>query len=161
MRTLGTHPGVRLITATEPTVEEFTEALEAGGGPRVVMVDDADLFVPPDIDQNLRSLAQSGRDHGIGIVVAATAETMTGATGWLSALKRHRKGVLLGPQSILEGDFVGARLAHAHLRGRKPGRVHRRPARRRTDQRADPGDRPRHGALSPRCLGTRAPRALP
>lgn len=43
--------------------------------------------------------------------------------GWLSALKRHRKGVLLGPQSILEGDFIGARLAHAHLRGgRKPGR---------------------------------------
>lgn len=87
------------------------------------MVDDADLFVLPDIDQNLRSLAQSGRDHGIGIVIAATAETMTGAMGWLSALKRHRKGVLLGPQSILEGDFVGARLAHAHLRGgRKPGR---------------------------------------
>ncbi|MCC9704954.1 hypothetical protein E4N62_06615 [Streptomyces sp. MNU76] len=32
------------------------------------------------------------------------------------------RGVLLGPQSLLEGDFVGARLAHAHLRGRKPGR---------------------------------------
>ncbi|WP_327343249.1 FtsK/SpoIIIE domain-containing protein [Streptomyces europaeiscabiei] len=45
LRTLGHHPGVRLITATEPTVEEFTEALESGGGPRVVMVDDADLFV--------------------------------------------------------------------------------------------------------------------
>lgn len=123
LRTLGSHPGVRLITATEPTVEEFTEALESGAGPRVVMVDDADLFVLPDIDQNLRSLAQSGRDHGIGIVVSATGETMTGAMGWLSALKRHRKGVLLGPQSILEGDFIGARLAHAHLRGgRKPGR---------------------------------------
>ncbi|MDX3642767.1 FtsK/SpoIIIE domain-containing protein [Streptomyces sp. MB09-02B] len=123
LRTLGDHPGVRLITATEPTVEEFTEALEAGGGPRVVVVDDADLFVLPDIDQNLRSVAQSGRDHGIGIVVAATAETMTGAMGWLGALKRHRKGVLLGPQSILEGDFIGARLAHAHLRGRKLGRA--------------------------------------
>ncbi|MEU6227716.1 FtsK/SpoIIIE domain-containing protein [Streptomyces sp. NPDC047042] len=122
LRALGNHPGVRLVTATDPTVEEFTDALEAGGGPRVVMVDDADLFVLPDIDQNLRSLAQSGRDHGIGIVSAATAETMTGAMGWLSALKRHRKGVLLGPQSILEGDFVGARLGHAHLRGRKPGR---------------------------------------
>ncbi|MDX2822289.1 FtsK/SpoIIIE domain-containing protein [Streptomyces ipomoeae] len=122
LRALGNHPGVRLITATEPTVEEFTEALEAGSGPRVVVVDDADLFVLPDIDQNLRSLAQSGRDHGIGIVSAATAETMTGAMGWLGALKRHRKGVLLAPQSALEGDFIGTRLAHAHLRGRRLGR---------------------------------------
>ena len=122
LRTLGNHPGVRLITATEPTVEEFTEALEAGSGPRVVVVDDADLFVLPDIDQDLRALAQSGRDRGIGIVIAATGETMTGAMGWLSALKRHRKGVLIGPQSILEGDFIGARLAHAHLRGRRSGR---------------------------------------
>ncbi|WP_246203720.1 FtsK/SpoIIIE domain-containing protein [Streptomyces tailanensis] len=123
LRTLGNHPGVRLITAKEPTEEEFTEALEAGSGPKVVVVDDADLFVLPDIDQNLRSLAQSGRDHGIGIVIAATAETMTGAMGWLGALKRHRKGVLLAPQSILEGDYIGARLAHAHLRGRKLGRA--------------------------------------
>ncbi|MGW0706316.1 FtsK/SpoIIIE domain-containing protein [Streptomyces sp. NPDC002643] len=123
LRTLGNHPGVRLLTATEPTEEEFTEALESGGdGPRVVVVDDADLFVLPDIDQQLRSLSQSGKDRGMGIVIGATAETMTGAMGWLGALKRHRKGVLLGPQSILEGDFIGARLAHAHLRGRKVGR---------------------------------------
>nr|WP_239157692.1 FtsK/SpoIIIE domain-containing protein [Streptomyces sp. SID13726] len=122
LRLLGNHPGVRLLTEPDPTPDAFTEALEAGSGPRVVVVDDADLFVLPAIDQNLRSVAESGRDRGIGIVVSATAETMAGAMGWLSALKRHRKGVLLGPTSVLEGDYIGARLTHAHLRGRKPGR---------------------------------------
>ncbi|GHH10298.1 hypothetical protein GCM10018780_47080 [Streptomyces lanatus] len=34
---------------------------------------------------------------------------MTGAMGWFSALERHRTGVLLGPRSVLEGDFIGAR----------------------------------------------------
>ncbi|MFE0254868.1 hypothetical protein [Streptomyces sp. NPDC059010] len=48
---------------------------------------------------------------------------MTGAMGRLGALKRHREGVLFGPQSVLEGDFVGARLAHALLRGCRSGRA--------------------------------------
>jgi S-DNA-T family DNA segregation ATPase FtsK/SpoIIIE len=48
---------------------------------------------------------------------------MSGAMGWLGALKRRRRGVLLGPQSLLEGDILGARLTHAHLRNRMLGRA--------------------------------------
>jgi S-DNA-T family DNA segregation ATPase FtsK/SpoIIIE len=47
---------------------------------------------------------------------------MSGAMGRLSALERHRRGVPLGPQSLLEGDILGARLTHAHLRNRRLGR---------------------------------------
>jgi len=122
LRALKGHPGVRLLTSRNPTAQEFTEALGSGGQSCVVLVDDADLLVLPEIDQNLRALAESGRDRGIGVAAAATGDTMAGAMGWLGALKRQRKGVLLEAQSLMDGDVLGVRLTHAHLRNRRPGR---------------------------------------
>ncbi|KPI11132.1 cell division FtsK/SpoIIIE [Actinobacteria bacterium OK074] len=122
LRALGGHPGVRLLTSTTPTSKELAEALGADGGPRVVVVDDADLLVMPAIDLDLRELVTSGRDRATGVVAAATAETMAGAMGWLSAIKRHRKGLLLAPGTLMEGDIIGVRLTHALLRGHRPGR---------------------------------------
>ncbi|WP_031479885.1 hypothetical protein [Streptomyces bicolor] len=88
----------------------------------MVLVDDADLLILPEIDQDLRALVESGRDRGIGVAAGVTGETMAGAMGWLSALKRHRRGVLLDPQSVMEGDILGVRLTQAHLPNRRPGR---------------------------------------
>ncbi|MGN9762052.1 hypothetical protein [Streptomyces sp. SD31] len=88
----------------------------------MVLVDDADLLTLPDIDQGLRALVGSGRERGIGVAAAATGDTMAGARGWLSALKRQRKGVLLDPQSLMEGDVLGVRLTRAQLRNCRPGR---------------------------------------
>ncbi|MFG2133552.1 hypothetical protein ACGFNV_38130 [Streptomyces sp. NPDC048751] len=122
LRHLDGHPGVRLLTSRTPTAREFTAALETGSEPRVVLVDDADLLILPEIDQDLRALAESGKDRGIGVAAAATGDTMAGAMGWLGALKRQRRGVLLDPQSLMEGDILGVRLTHAHLRNRRPGR---------------------------------------
>jgi S-DNA-T family DNA segregation ATPase FtsK/SpoIIIE len=122
LRALGNHPGVRLLTQPSPTSRQLAEALASGSGPQVVVIDDADMLVLPEIDQDLRALVESGRDRGIGVAAGATAETMAGAVGWLGALKQRRKGVLLSPQSLFEGDLLGVRLAHAQLRNRKPGR---------------------------------------
>ncbi|MPY57923.1 hypothetical protein FNH08_12310 [Streptomyces spongiae] len=123
LRALEGHPGVRLLTSRTPTAQEFSAALGTGGEPRVVLIDDADLLTLPDIEGDLRALVESGREQGIGVVAAATGDTMAGAMGWLGALKRQRRGVLLDPQSLMEGDVLGARLTHAHLRNRKPGRA--------------------------------------
>jgi DNA segregation ATPase FtsK/SpoIIIE, S-DNA-T family len=87
-----------------------------------VLVDDADLVALPEFDQDLRALAESGRERGIGLAAAATGDTMAGAMGWLGALKRQRRGVLLEAQSLMDGDVLGVRLTHAHLRNRRPGR---------------------------------------
>ncbi|MEY9989039.1 hypothetical protein ABIE67_001071 [Streptomyces sp. V4I8] len=99
LRALEGHPGVRLLASRAPTEAEFAAAVGTDGGPRVVLVDDADLLTLPDIDQDLRALVESGRERGIGVVAAATGDTMAGAMGWLSALKRQRKGVLLDPRA--------------------------------------------------------------
>ncbi|MFF3334054.1 FtsK/SpoIIIE domain-containing protein [Streptomyces sp. NPDC002888] len=123
LRTLHGHPGVQLLTSRTPTAQEFTAALETGSEPRVVLVDDADLLTLPDIEADLRALVESGRERGIGVVAAATGDTMAGAMGWLGALKRQRRGVLLDPQSLMEGDILGVRLTHAHLRNRRTGRA--------------------------------------
>jgi len=122
LRALNGHPGVRLLTSPSPTAQGLAAALGSGDEPRVVLVDDADLLVLPEIDQDLRALVESGRDRGIGVAAAATGETMAGAMGWLSALKRHRRGMLLDPQSVMEGDILGVRLTQAQLRNRLQGR---------------------------------------
>lgn len=122
LRALNGHPGVRMLSSPSPTAQDLAAALGTGSEPRVVLVDDADLLILPEIDQDLRALVESGRDRGVGVAAAVTGETMAGAMGWLSALKRHRRGVLLDPQSVMEGDILGVRLTHAHLRNRRPGR---------------------------------------
>jgi S-DNA-T family DNA segregation ATPase FtsK/SpoIIIE len=122
LRALNGHPGVRLLTAPSPTAQELAAALGSGSEPRVVLVDDADLLILPEIDQDLRALVESGRDQGIGVAAGVTGETMAGAMGWLSALKRRRRGVLLDPQNVMEGDILGVRLTQAQLRNRRPGR---------------------------------------
>lgn len=122
LRALNGHPGVRLLTSQSPTAQELATALGSGDEPRVVLVDDADLLILPEIDQDLRALVESGRDRGVGVAAGVTGETMAGALGWLSALKRHRRGVLLAPKNVMDGDILGVRLTQAHLRNHKPGR---------------------------------------
>ncbi|MEV5988812.1 hypothetical protein AB0L85_28030 [Streptomyces sp. NPDC052051] len=72
----------------------------------------------------MREVATTGRDRGIGLVAAATAETLTAVgIGWLGLVRRVRKGVLLSPQSPGEGDILGVRVPYDLLRGRPtPGR---------------------------------------
>ncbi|BAU87815.1 hypothetical protein SLA_6949 [Streptomyces laurentii] len=125
LRGLRRHPQAVVLESPDPMADEVREALDAGTGPAVVLVDDADLLAQmPAADSVLREIAATGRDRGQGLAVAATAETLTSAgIGWLGQVRRVRRGVLLSPQSPAEGDLLGVRLPYDQLRGRPvPGR---------------------------------------
>ncbi|WP_431950781.1 FtsK/SpoIIIE domain-containing protein [Actinacidiphila sp. bgisy167] len=117
LRALSRHGTVRVVTDTEPTEETLRSALAALPGPRVVMVDDADLLGMSGADIVLKEITVSGRDQGLGLVYAATADGVQGGMGgWMAGARKARRGLLLGPKSINEGELIGVRLPHAITR---------------------------------------------
>ncbi|MCK9874577.1 cell division protein FtsK [Frankia sp. Ag45/Mut15] len=121
LRRLAAHPQVRLaapevLTGAEPLTVE---------GPAVLIVDDVDLFgFNSPLEPALRPIVASGRDRGVGLAYAGSGEVLSQAiSGWLGEARRSRQGVLLAPQSSLEGDLVGCRIPPSLLRGGiRPGR---------------------------------------
>ncbi|MFJ4191872.1 FtsK/SpoIIIE domain-containing protein [Kitasatospora sp. NPDC089509] len=127
LRGLDQHPQARVLTGANPSADELRGAIEELGGPAVVLVDDADLLSSfAAADQVLKDVVAAGRDRGLGLACAATGETLNNALGgWLSDAKRGRKGILLSPQSVMEGELIGTRLPHNVLRVTRPaGRGH-------------------------------------
>ena len=127
LRRLAVHANVRVFEGPSADPAQVAAAVEQAGGPVAVLVDDVDLlgFANP-IDPVLRQVVATGRDRGIGLAYAATAETLTQAlSGWIAEARRSRQGVLLAPQSPLEGDLLGMRVPPGLLRsGSRPGRGH-------------------------------------
>ncbi|MBY6307359.1 FtsK/SpoIIIE domain-containing protein [Streptomyces clavuligerus] len=125
LRALHQHPRARVLATAGPSAEELREAIGAVGGPAVVVIDDADLLEEyTSADPLLKEVIAAGRDRGLGLACAGTAEKINHAIGgWLAEARNGRKGLLLSPQSMAEGDFIGGRLAHNLLRvNRPPGR---------------------------------------
>ncbi|MEH6379349.1 AAA family ATPase, partial [Streptomyces sp. KLMMK] len=125
LRGLARHPLATVLAQADPSEEDVRAALDAGSGPAVVLVDDADLLSSmPAADDVLRDIAATGRDRGTGLAAAGTPEALTSAGfGWLGQARRLRKGLLLAPQSPSEGDMLGVRLPYDLLRSRPvPGR---------------------------------------
>ncbi|WP_445527958.1 FtsK/SpoIIIE domain-containing protein [Streptomyces cyslabdanicus] len=116
LRQLAAHDLAQVITDPDPSAETVTEALKAvSGKPSVVVVDDADLMLSCRADKVLRQVATSGRDHGQGLLLAGLPESMS-SLGWVGMARRSRRGILLGPKSISEGDLIGARLSAEQVR---------------------------------------------
>jgi S-DNA-T family DNA segregation ATPase FtsK/SpoIIIE len=127
LRGLEGRRGAVVISSLAPTEQDITAALEAvGGGPAVILVDDADLLAMTPADNLLRDIASSGRDRSLGLVCAGPAEALVSPlSAWIGQVRRSRKGLLLSPQSIGEGDILGLRLPHNVVRvTRVPGRGH-------------------------------------
>lgn len=120
LRSLAAHSDTVVLDEPDPRPEQLTEALHAASGPTAVLVDDADLLaVMAQCDPVLKEIASSGRDRGIGLAVAGTAETLSSAgIGWLGQVKRIRRGLLLAPQAHSEGDLLGLRIPLHLLRSR-------------------------------------------
>ncbi|HTJ67714.1 MAG TPA: FtsK/SpoIIIE domain-containing protein [Actinospica sp.] len=112
LRRLAADPNVRVLTTAQPDAREIEEALEHLGTPCVVVIDDVDLLVSVlAIDAPLRNLVRTGRDRGIGLAFAGSAEVLLqNPTSWIGEARRARRGVLLQPQSMNEGDLIGGRL---------------------------------------------------
>ncbi|GGL04085.1 cell division protein FtsK [Sphaerisporangium melleum] len=124
LRDLGRHALARVLGAPDPSAEEVQAALDGLAGPRVVVVDDADLLTTPACDRVLKEIAVSGRDRGIGLVYAGPADALLVAMGgWVSAARRARRGLLLAPKGLQEGDMIGVRMPVHLLRSSPaPGR---------------------------------------
>ncbi|MEU1300122.1 FtsK/SpoIIIE domain-containing protein [Streptomyces shenzhenensis] len=116
LRQLAAHDLARVVTDPDPSAESVTEALRATAGrPVVVVVDDADLLLSCRADKVLRQVATSGRDHGQGLLLAGLPESMS-SLGWVGMARRSRRGILLGPKSIGEGDLIGVRISAEQVR---------------------------------------------
>jgi S-DNA-T family DNA segregation ATPase FtsK/SpoIIIE len=116
LRQLAAHDLARVISDPDPSAEAVSRALEeVAGRPVVVVVDDADLLLNCRADKVLRQVASSGRDHGQGLLLAGLAESMS-SLGWVGMARRSRRGVLLGPKSIGEGDLIGVRISAEQVR---------------------------------------------
>ncbi|MEU3186043.1 FtsK/SpoIIIE domain-containing protein [Streptomyces sp. NPDC006923] len=125
LRALARHARARVLTESDPSAEAVREALDALPGPRVVLIDDADLLMTPAADKVLREIALSGRDQGLGLVFAASADGLqSGLSGWTTAARRARRGLLLAPKNLAEGDLTGLRLSPSVIRSMtQPGRA--------------------------------------
>nr|WP_237535119.1 FtsK/SpoIIIE domain-containing protein [Streptomyces sp. SID3343] len=123
LRKLAAHGLAHVFAEPDPAPEALVEALAAvQGKPAVVVVDDADLMLACAADTVLRQIATSGRDHGRGLLLSGLAESMS-SLGWVGMARRSRRGLLLGPKSLGEGDLIGVRLSAEQVRtSLSPGR---------------------------------------
>ncbi|MEV6520327.1 FtsK/SpoIIIE domain-containing protein [Longispora sp. NPDC051575] len=121
LRGLGQHERVRLLADPDPSADAVRAALDALPGPRVVLIDDADLLGQPAADKVLRDVVAAGRDNGEALVYAGPLDALSIALGsWVSAARRVRRGVLLNPRATTEGDVIGARLSASQVRATMP-----------------------------------------
>ena len=126
LRGLAGQPGVRaLFDGQDIPAEEFSDALEQGPGPVVVLVDDAELLKDCDAKAELRALIQRGGERGQALVIGGDAEEICGGfSGWQVDAKKGRRGALLSPQGISNGDLLGMRLPRSSIGGPiTPGRA--------------------------------------
>ncbi|MBX6370737.1 MAG: FHA domain-containing protein [Acidothermus sp.] len=79
--------------------------------PRAIVVDDAELLDDPELIGILERYTRQAKFRGDLIVVGGGFEELTLAfRGYISDVRRHRTGILLGPRSPLDGDVLGVRL---------------------------------------------------
>jgi S-DNA-T family DNA segregation ATPase FtsK/SpoIIIE len=73
-------------------------------------MDDAELLRDCQAEDELRGLLRAGAASGRALVIAGDAELIcAGFSGWQVEMKKARRGLLLAPQSLTEGDLIGVR----------------------------------------------------
>ncbi len=126
LSTLGAAQGVTAVFSGQADLdeEELRAALSSVTGPVVVMIDDAELLRDCDASGELSRIIAFGGDSGQALVFAGDADSIgLGFGGWQVDAKRARRGCLIAPSTLPEGDLVGARLSHGLLgQAPRPGR---------------------------------------
>jgi S-DNA-T family DNA segregation ATPase FtsK/SpoIIIE len=116
----------RTITGSEaatPYVESLAGELEAASGPLLVFVDDADELAEGPIAYALEPLVKRGRNDDLRFVAAAEAHALLRAFGgWLSEMRKDKRGLLLDPDIDVDGDLLGVRLPRTDKTSWPPGR---------------------------------------
>ena len=93
--------------------------------PGAAVIDDADLLADCEAGGELSKIITRGGGRPLALVLAGDPDTLADGFGsWLADARRARRGCLTAPQTLPEGDLIGARLTHAHLgHPARPGRA--------------------------------------
>jgi S-DNA-T family DNA segregation ATPase FtsK/SpoIIIE len=112
LRSLDGRPGVAaVVTESDPSPQQVVEVLNAVDGNMVIVVDDAELLHPSDIQELLQQVLRDGRDQGHAMVVGGTTEELLRAMrGFTFDARSSRAGLILTPESHLQGELLGVRL---------------------------------------------------
>ncbi len=89
----------------------------------LVLLDDAGAIARSPLDEGLTTLVRDNPEVVAGLVVAGSSDELRNETRGIVALARsNHVGILLCPQSPLDGDLIGARIDRSQLGG-GPGRA--------------------------------------
>ncbi|WP_369392457.1 FtsK/SpoIIIE domain-containing protein [Streptomyces sp. CG1] len=113
-------PGVRgVITGDAPGQEEFADLLDPGDGPVVLLVDDAEAWRDLTCRDWLKAFVRKASGSRRGVILGGdVASVAAGFSGWQAEVKKNRRGALLSPPNMTDGDLVGARLSRSQLAAR-------------------------------------------
>ncbi|MCX4751307.1 FtsK/SpoIIIE domain-containing protein [Kitasatospora sp. NBC_01287] len=120
LRGFADRPGVRgVLTGEEPTEAEFAELLDPGAGPVVLVVDDAEVWRDLRCRDWLRAFVRKASGSRRGLIIGGeVASVASGFSGWQAEVKKNRRGVLLSPPNMSDGDLVGVRLSRSQVAAR-------------------------------------------
>jgi S-DNA-T family DNA segregation ATPase FtsK/SpoIIIE len=112
LRQLGSAPGVvAVFTGADLSSSDLQAALDSLRGPGAILIDDAELLKSCAAGDVLANLCRHGIDSHRALVLAGDVESVcSGFSGWQLEAKKGRRGALLGPHGISDGDLIGVRL---------------------------------------------------
>ncbi|MGC0421105.1 FtsK/SpoIIIE domain-containing protein [Embleya sp. AB8] len=115
LRGLAGRPGVREVFASPHVdADDFRTVLDKLTGPAVVIADDAELLRDCDAGADLLLLVRRSLRPELGLVVGGDADGVcAGFSGWQVEAKKAKRGLLLSPQNLVDGELVGAKLPRA------------------------------------------------
>jgi S-DNA-T family DNA segregation ATPase FtsK/SpoIIIE len=113
-----------VVSGTEGPPETLAEALRALPAGSLIAVDDAELLREGALVPVLVAVVRQAREKGWAVLVAGeTSQLASGLSGWVADARRNRQGLLLSPQTVLDGEAVGTRLTRSMLAPKvHPGR---------------------------------------
>ena len=126
LRSLTSTPGViRSFAGPDLGEDELTVAIAALTAPGVVVIDDAELLTDCDAAAELSKIITRGAGRSLALVLAGDPDSLaSGFGGWQADARRARRGCLTAPQTLPDGELIGARLTHAHTgQPVKPGKA--------------------------------------
>ncbi|TSB32823.1 FtsK/SpoIIIE domain-containing protein [Streptomyces benahoarensis] len=117
LRAFAGRAGVRgVLTDEQPTEKQFAELLDPGDGPVVLVVDDAEVWRDLICRDWLKTFVRKASGSNRGVIIGGDVATVgVGFAGWQSEIKKNRRGVLLSPPNMGDGDLVGVRLSRSQL----------------------------------------------
>ncbi|MEV8379139.1 FtsK/SpoIIIE domain-containing protein [Kribbella sp. NPDC056861] len=117
LRRLARQERVTVVEESDPSEETVRAALAQHSGPTVVMIDDADLLATAAASEILKEVAGKGRDSNQALIMASETDSFQSAMGgWQQVPRRARRGLLLEPRHLMDGELIGVRLQNSVIR---------------------------------------------